>query len=64
MAVKVVSDKPVRTKKTICSKCWYELEYTPVDVKEESYNGYGDYGSTDEFIMCPNCNHRHVLKSY
>lgn len=33
MVVKVVSDNPVKTKRVVCSKCAYELEYTGEDIK-------------------------------
>lgn len=32
MAVKVISDKPVRMKRVICPTCCYELEFTGEDV--------------------------------
>lgn len=53
MAVKVVSDRPIRTKKVICSNCGYELEYTGEDVKSYTKTDYG--GGTDEYhhITCP-----------
>lgn len=30
MAVKVISDKPQKTKQVMCSKCCYNLEYTGI----------------------------------
>ena len=53
MAVKVVSDGPVKTESQVCSGCGYELEYTPNDVKEDPRKDYT--GSTDIALtlQCP-----------
>lgn len=61
--VRVVSEKPVKTKKLICGKCGYELEYTGEDVESSDYTGGGDYY---EYILCPRprCNHQNRVSSY
>lgn len=46
--VRVISEKPVLTRKVICNYCGYELEYTGQDVKA-SY--FGD--KYRNFIECP-----------
>ncbi len=33
MPVRVVSSQPVKTKKVICTKCGYELEFTGEDIR-------------------------------
>ena len=55
MAVKIVSEAPVRTKQVTCSKCCYRLEYTGVDVKSSWRTDYT--GECDEYhyIECPKC---------
>lgn len=42
--VKVTSDGPVRTKKTVCGNCSYELEFTGEDVI---------CGNEWSYIYCP-----------
>lgn len=55
MAVKVVSEAPVKTKQVTCGKCCFRLEYTGVDVKSEWRSDYT--GDRDEYfwIDCPKC---------
>ncbi len=55
MPVKVVSEKPVKTKRVTCPNCAYELEYTGEDVSS-SVDGYGDISYT---IRCPRTSCRH-----
>lgn len=50
MAVKIVSEAPVRTQRVVCPNCCYELEFTGVDVK---YDWHEDTGSRS-WIICPN----------
>ncbi len=51
--VKVISEKPVKTKKVICSKCGYELEYTGEDVTSTNHTDYGGGTDTYYWIKCP-----------
>ncbi len=66
MAVKVVEVKPDASvvKQVICKQCGAKLEYVPNDV--ESYHGTDIGGGPDgqEWIDCPNCGHRVVLRSW
>jgi len=50
--VKVSSDGPVLTKKVVCSKCAYELEYTGEDVKDVQGFIMGE-SDTSYYIVCP-----------
>ena len=63
MTVKVVSDKPVVTKRRICSNCGYELEYTPNDVVKRTSTDYT--GSKDTYLELPcprkECGHPNTL---
>lgn len=54
MTVKVVSEKPVKTKRTACKNCGYELEYTGEDVI---------YGDGIKMIVCPRktCGHTNLV---
>ncbi len=54
MTVKVVSDKPLKTKKVMCTICCYELEYTGVDVKSSSGYSMGEH-DVSFYIECSNC---------
>jgi RNase P subunit RPR2 len=47
--VRVVSPRPVRTKRVTCPNCAYELEFTGEDVTV-SVNSDGD---SMQFIRCP-----------
>ncbi len=49
MAVQVISDKPVRTKRATCPTCCYELEFTGEDVLT-TFDCDGDRFQT---INCP-----------
>lgn len=53
MAVKVVSEKPIKTFRIMCGKCHYELEYTPIDVQRSSYTDYGGDSNSWSYIQCP-----------
>ena len=50
--VTVSSDGPVKTKKVVCSKCAYELEYTGEDVESSTGHYMGESG-THWYIVCP-----------
>lgn len=63
MAVKVVSEKPIKTYRTMCSKCFYELEYTPIDVHKSWYESWGERIDW-QYIICPReeCKHKTEVK--
>lgn len=65
MVIKVVSDKPLKTKKVICGNCSYELEYTGEDVISQGGYYMGEY-DIDFYIKCPreNCNHKTRVKAW
>lgn len=60
MPIKVVSDAPVKTKKVVCTKCAYELEYSGEDLQEH----VGD--DVWYTITCPrpSCGHKVRVKSW
>ena len=53
MVVKVISDKPVKTKRQICPKCGYELEYTGEDIESFTSSSYDGSSDTNYLIRCP-----------
>lgn len=55
MVVKVVSDKPTKPKRVVCSRCTYSLEYTGVDVHEGMNYDYGGGSDPVYWIVCPHC---------
>lgn len=52
MVVKVVSSEPLIPKRVVCVRCYYELEYTPVDVSTGSRRDQDETRSY-KFIVCP-----------
>ena len=55
MAVKVVSEAPLKTRQVTCCKCCYRLEYTGIDVKSD-WRSDGEGGRDEHFwIDCPKC---------
>ena len=66
MAVKVIKVKPPKSilKKVVHKECGATLEYLLIDVK--SYHGTGISGGPDgsEWIDCPHCSGRVVLRSW
>lgn len=64
MSVKDLGLVKSKMLKTICKNCFHELLYTPNDV--HSYNGTDISGGPDgqEWINCPNCKKRSILRSW
>lgn len=64
--VRVSSDGPVKTKKQVCCKCAYELEYTGEDVKSVTSRDFDGSMGTDYFILCPrpSCKEKTYVKRW
>lgn len=64
--VKVISEKPIKTKTIVCPNCGYDLEYTGEDVRSHTASDYGGGSDTYYHIVCPrnSCNHKIFVKSY
>lgn len=62
--VKVIGESPKALKQATCKNCAAILEYTQHEVKE--YHGHDYSGGSDgmEWIDCPRCNEKVVLKSW
>lgn len=63
MTVKIISEKPVRTKRVVCNKCCYELEYTGVDVQVLGGYCMGEY-DVSSYIICPECKERITVSAW
>ena len=66
MAVRVIKTDPAPevVKQIVCRHCGATLEYVPNDVK--SYHGTGIGGGPDgqEWVDCPNCNKKAIIRSW
>lgn len=62
--VRVIGEAKKHVEQVCCPNCSSELEYTKSDVKE--YHGRDYSGGTDgqEWIDCPRCSHKVVLRSW
>lgn len=62
--VKVVGIAPEAVKQVVCHNCASMLEYTKSEVKE--YHGRDYSGGSDgrEWIVCPSCGHKVILRSW
>ena len=63
MVVKVISEGPIKPRKTVCQNCTFKLSYTGEDVKSmvESFMGDSD---TVYYIDCPQCSYRSHVESW
>jgi hypothetical protein len=65
MAIRVIAPGPgPAEKKAVCKDCGATLGYVPNDIKE--YNGHDYGGGPDgcQWIDCPECGKRVILKSW
>jgi hypothetical protein len=54
MPVKVISEGPVRTRKHVCEKCSYELEFCNVDLQRNRTDSDGDpIEQRGLYLVCP-----------
>lgn len=62
--VKVISTVPHPSvvKEAICKHCGSTLQYTPMDVKEQSYRDYDGSQETLKTITCPTCTYTVFVK--
>ena len=64
MVVRVVSEKPVVTRKHTCENCGYELEFNNVDLKDHRTDSDGDaIEARGKYLVCPRpeCNYRNLV---
>jgi DNA-directed RNA polymerase subunit RPC12/RpoP len=66
MVVKIIDPKPHESvvKQKICLNCGATLEYVPNDVKKYEGRDYSGGPDGHEWIDCPQCNKKVILKSW
>lgn len=66
MTVKVIKVKPGKkvVKRITCCHCGAKLEYVPNDVKERHGRDYGGGPDGEEWVDCPNCNKKAIIRSW
>ena len=66
MTVKVIKSEPHKSvvKEIICRSCGVILEYTPNDVQEYHGKDYSGGPDGQEWIDCPNCNKKVIIRSW
>lgn len=66
MAVKVVKVEPDPkiVKQIVCRHCGATLEYVPNDVKSRHGTDYGGGPDGCEWVDCPNCNKKAIIRSW
>lgn len=64
--VKVISTGPDKTvvKQVICRNCGATLEYTPNEVQSRHGTDYGGGPDGEEWVNCPNCGHKAIIRSW
>ena len=61
---KVVSEGPVKTKRHVCGRCGYELEYTEEHIKEYRGTDLDGGSNLSRILKCPrrSCNYENLMK--
>lgn len=64
MAIKIVEEKPHKSvvKRVVCLNCGVTLEYVPNDVKVHIYKDISGTSDSYNYIDCPKCSKRIVVK--
>lgn len=61
---KIVGRDETVVKRVTCRECATILEYTPNEVKEEHGTDYGGGPDGREWVDCPNCGRRAIIRSW
>lgn len=66
MPIKIIDETPDPSvvKRIVCRNCGVKLKYTPADVKRIDGLYYAGGPDGFEFIMCPKCERRVVIRSW
>jgi DNA-directed RNA polymerase subunit RPC12/RpoP len=66
MTVRIVKKKPDPSviKRAVCKNCGATLEYVPKDVHRRDGTDYGGGPDGEEWINCPECQTKVILKSW
>lgn len=65
MAVKVVSERPVTSRRCVCDNCGYELEFNNIDLKCHRIDSDGDaVEPRGKYLICPRveCGFRNLVE--
>lgn len=64
--VKVISTDPDKTvtKEIVCRNCGATLEYVPNEVQSRHGTDYGGGPDGEEWVNCPNCGQKAIIKSW
>ena len=64
--VTITNPKPDSSvvRKIICKSCGVELEYLPVEVLTRSGTDYSGGPDGEEYIVCPNCGERVIIRAW
>jgi len=65
MTIKVTSDGPVVTRKTLCVNCAYELSFNNIDLVRHRTDSDGDaIEPKGKYLVCPRpcCNFRNIIE--
>jgi len=55
---------PSVAKKVTCRSCGVKLQYLPIEVQRRDGHDYSGGPDGEEYITCPNCNQRVILRSW
>ncbi len=64
MAVEVIGEDPSVLKEISCRGCGAKLRYGKSDVKERHGTDYSGGPDGEEYIECPRCAHRVIIRSW
>ena len=66
MAVKIIRPDPDPriSKQVVCGNCGATLEYVPADVKRRDGHDYGGGPDGCEWVDCPQCNDKAIIRSW
>jgi len=59
-----VIEPPSGHKKVKCQECFAKIGYTPGEVKSVNGRDYGGGSDGHEFIVCPNCGKKIILRTW
>ncbi len=62
--VRIVGESKEVFKKAVCRNCAAELEYTPSEVKARHGKDYSGGADGQEWIDCPRCGKKVILRSW
>jgi len=66
MSIKVIDEQPDPSvvKRVVCRSCGATLEYTPNDVQSRHGTDYSGGPDGEEWVDCPKCNKKAIIRSW